>query len=294
MFLPSLIFAKTDLSISQADITLSKDALFAGQSVRIYARVFDTGDTDVSGLVVFLDNGKEIATPQPVSIRAGMYDDVYIDWVPKQGNHDIKANLTGLSLKDDVLENNSTTKSGILVDQDTDGDGVGDSKDPDTDGDGLTNEEEVTGGTNPAKADTDGDGVGDKVDVFPFDKTEWRDTNKNGVGDNKDPDIDGDDLTNIQEKESGTNPLVADTDSDGVADGQEIKDSTNPLKADSVNVKKSQDNSPFDVSKWQAGLLGSIKDLFTSGNQYLYWGLGVLSLIIMYFLFRRKGRRRRN
>ncbi len=48
-----------------------------------------------------------------------------------------------------------------------------------------------------------------------------------------DEDLDFDGLTNKQEKEYGTNPLLADTDMDGLEDGYEILTSkTDPLKAD--------------------------------------------------------------
>jgi hypothetical protein len=46
-------------------------------------------------------------------------------------------------------------------------------------------------------------------------------------GDNGDPD--NDDLTNLQEMQHGTNPLVADTDGDGWPDGVEVADGKDPL-----------------------------------------------------------------
>lgn len=273
MFLPVLVFAKTDLSITETDITFSKDEPLEGDVVRVYARIFNNGDTDASGFVVFLDNGKEMADPQPVSIRVNTFDDVFIDWTTKQGKHDIKASIVGLNPKDEVVDNNSTTKKAFLVDIDTDKDGLADEKDTDADNDGLVNDEEIKLSTNPKLADTDGDKVNDKIDVFPLDKTEWRDTNNNGIGDNKDPDIDGDGLTNEQEKQLGTNPLVAD----------------NPTQQEQNSA---QNNSSPDKSLLQASLFGSIKDLFTGENKYLFWGLGVFSLIILYFMFRKKKRRR--
>ena len=57
-------FAKTDLSIAENDITFSKLEPLDGDLVRIYARVFNAGDGEVSGFVVFLSNGKEIADRQ--------------------------------------------------------------------------------------------------------------------------------------------------------------------------------------------------------------------------------------
>jgi hypothetical protein len=50
---------------------------------------------------------------------------------------------------------------------DLDKDGTGDVCDSDRDGDGVSNADEATRGTDPAKADTDGDGKGDATDVCP-------------------------------------------------------------------------------------------------------------------------------
>lgn len=65
----------------------------------------------------------------------------------------------------------------------------------DTDGDGLTNSEEITAGTDPAKADTDVDGLTDKEEI-----NLWK-----------------------------TDPRNPDTDKDGFKDGAEVKNGYNPL-----------------------------------------------------------------
>lgn len=65
----------------------------------------------------------------------------------------------------------------------------------DTDGDGLTDDEEKTLSTDPAKIDTDVDGLTDREEVKVF----------------------------------GTDPLKADTDGDGYADGAEVKNGYNPM-----------------------------------------------------------------
>jgi len=47
-------------------------------------------------------------------------------------------------------------------------------------------------------------------------------------------DDDGDGLTNVEEAELGTNPLVADTDNDGYSDGQEVQAGTDPGDSEDV------------------------------------------------------------
>lgn len=278
-----MVFAKTDLSISETDITFSKEEILDGDLVRIYARIFNTGDADISGQVVFLDNSKEIAEHQLISVKANTYDDVFIDWKTKQGNHDIKASVIGLNPLDDNIENNSAVRKNILVDLDTDNDGIGNEKDADDDNDGLSDEEEAKIGTDPKKSDTDGDGVSDKVDAFPKDKTESRDTDLDGLGDNKDLDNDNDGVFDQDELfKYGTNPLNIDTDSDSLPDKQEIETGTDPIKADAKKQTFSQ-----------ASLLDSIIGFFGGNKNYAYLAMGVLALLILYFLFFRRKRRRR-
>lgn len=288
--------AKTDLSIAETDITFSKPEPLDGDLIKVYARVFNSGDNDVSGYVIFLSDGKKMADPQPISLKPNTYDDVFINWKVKAGTYNIEAKIIGLNPADDNIGNNETIKKGFFVDLDTDKDGIGNSKDPDEDNDGLTNEEEVTKGTNPLLADTDGDKVNDKIDAFPLDKTEWRDTNSNGVGDNKDPDADGDGLANQDEiQKYGTNPLSSDSDNDGLNDKQEIQANTDPNKPDTDGdgTIDSKDKFPLDASKYGASLMDSLTASLLNSKNYPYLIFGIpAALLVLFFLFRKKGKRR--
>lgn len=265
--------AKTDLSITETDITFSKADPLNGDLIRVYARVFNAGDTDVSGRVVFLSDGAQMSDPQAISLKPSTYDDVFVDWKVKAGTYNVEAKIVGLIPQDDDIENNKTVKKSFFVDYDTDGDGIGDSKDLDDDNDDLNDEEEKIKGTDPLLADTDGDKVNDKIDEFPLDKTEWRDTDKDSVGDNKDPDADGDGLNNEDETQKyGTNPLNADSDNDGFLDQKEIEGNTNPNQVNKTSM------SPADFT---AGLLNSKNSI------YLIFG-GPFALLVLLLLFHRK------
>ena len=137
---------------------------------------------------------------------------------------------------------------------DTDGDSVPDYLDADNsdgpmadpDGDGLTNAEEVTNGTDPAKADTDGDGIPDGVEINTTHTDPTKaDSDGDGLPDgaevnttHTDPvlaDTDGDGLSDgVEVNTTHTDPVLADTDGDGLPDGVEVNSSkTDPLQPDS-------------------------------------------------------------
>ena len=146
---------------------------------------------------------------------------------------------------------------------DADGDGLSDAQEaelgtdpanPDTDGDGLFDGAEVTAATDPALADSDGDGFGDNAEVvngsdpndaasvppgeptIDTDGDQLTDTQEVELGTNPQlADSDGDGLTDFAEvgfepgSATGTDPLVVDTDGDGVGDGDEVANGTDPL-----------------------------------------------------------------
>ncbi|MEO0461602.1 MAG: hypothetical protein AAF127_00600 [Pseudomonadota bacterium] len=81
----------------------------------------------------------------------------------------------------------------------------------------------------PLAVDTDADGVEDAFDGFPKDAQRWADTDRDGREDSEDDDIDGDGLTNAEERSAGTFPYKADSDGDGIDDRRELDAGTNPV-----------------------------------------------------------------
>lgn len=87
----------------------------------------------------------------------------------------------------------------------------------DLDGDALSNLAEITAGTDPFEPDTDGDGMPDGWEML---------YNLNPLS-NEDANLDsdpggGDNLTNYQEYQRGTNPTNRDSDDDGLNDYDEV------------------------------------------------------------------------
>ena len=128
LFSAPIAFAKTDLSISESDISFSKNDMVGGETVRIYARVFNVGDIDALGSVIFLANAKEISAPQSVSLKPNTYDDVYVDWKPVADTFTIEVKIVGVNPKEDDVDNNSTLKKDVLVSPDNNHNGIPDAK----------------------------------------------------------------------------------------------------------------------------------------------------------------------
>ena len=107
--------AKVDLSLKVSDITFSKEDPLEGDKIRIFARIFNVGDVDVYGFVVFLINDEIITDPQPISIKASTYDDVFIDWQIKEGIYDVQAKIIGTNFQDESPIDNVATRENISL-----------------------------------------------------------------------------------------------------------------------------------------------------------------------------------
>ena len=273
--------AKSDLSLNVSDITFSKTEPLAGEKVRVFGRVFNTGDEDVYGFVIFSVNGEEIADPQPISVKVGTYDDVFVDWVVTAGNYSVGAKIAATRPADEDETNDAAVQENYFVDLDSDGDGIGDSRDFDNDNDGLSDEEEKTLGTDPRHPDSDGDGVIDSEDAFPLDVTEWQDTDNDGLGDKADIDDDNDGLTDEEELlVYGTDPLKADTDGDGISDKKEVDLNVGFLKP----TRNEWDAAKLGLASVAEAVKGEVKkDNLLIG--YLFATFGFLSIIFLILRF---------
>jgi hypothetical protein len=160
-----------DLGMSPQDVSLSKESnnLIAGERIRVSTTVFNRGNTDATGTVLFLIGGRMVGQAG-ISLRpGGVYDKFFIDIVVPQNDFNIAIRVANVQPEDTNLANNEILSPMFHVQQDNDNDGIGDDIDTDDDNDGLPDDYEIQTGTDPKKWDTDGDGVNDKDDAFPLD-----------------------------------------------------------------------------------------------------------------------------
>ncbi len=273
---------KGDLYFSENAMRLSPENPIINKKIRIYFRVENTSQADMKGVVRAYDitESRRISTEQSFTTIQGKAADIYWDFTPKAaGVHEITFRIIPWeNYSENSIENDKITKK-IFVDNDLDGDGVGDQVDPDDDNDGVNDNDDLFPLNGKEWADSDGDGTGDNADLdddndgildvddeFPNDSSEGKDTDKDGKGDNTDEDDDNDGIVDEREILNGTNPLIADTDGDGVDDGADDypldsnfqKDTDRdgiPNKEDNDDdgdgVKDYEDIFPEDKNEWQ-------------------------------------------
>lgn len=199
MLAPMYGYASTaDMSISSSDFRFSKDTFVAGDTVRVYIRVRNLGDVDITGYIAFYSGATLIDSSQVVTLVAeGAYEEVWVDYtIPHSENFNIRALVKATEPQDSNSSNNEALSPlySIVVDDDgdgigddsdnclgvsnssqldSDGDGAGDACDSDDDNDRLSDSVEDELGTDPTDSDTDNDGYSDADDVYPLDETKY-------------------------------------------------------------------------------------------------------------------------
>lgn len=189
-----------DLSVSQGSISFLPENFFVGQTVRIYTTVDQAGSSDTEGTVEFRA-GEQVIGSKPISLKAGgRPEEAWINWTPtKVGDQTVEITVRPEAGYTDMVQGNNSVTERVFVDQDTDGDGIG----------------------NQADTDDDNDGTPDVRDMFPLDSKKSKDTDGDGIDDSIDSDDDNDGVYDFEEIQRGTSLTERDTDHDGVTDARD-------------------------------------------------------------------------
>lgn len=177
-FFPCAVRASyVDLSFGENAISFSESTLYAGETIRIYARVRNVGDTDATASVMFYQGGMIVGQSQAVSLRTnGNSDDVYVDFTVPNGTFNIRAVLQGSSPQDMNPANDATQTALFYPIVDADRDSVIDDEDNcvnDVNVDQIDTDHDDIGDV--CDEDDDGDGVPDPSDQYPLDPSKSAD-----------------------------------------------------------------------------------------------------------------------
>ncbi len=132
----------------------SSEPVFDHVPTRIYVALRNNTPHDLTGTIRFADNGKRIGS-SPVSALSGRLVEAWVDWVPTAGSHTLSVDLSDAVLH--VIGEGTrpadiagiTIEDTLIVDYDTDKDGVGNETDTDDDNDGVADVDEKTRGSDP-------------------------------------------------------------------------------------------------------------------------------------------------
>ncbi|MCK5038174.1 MAG: hypothetical protein KAS16_03655, partial [Thermoplasmata archaeon] len=229
--IPDLVLENTGVSID------APDGLFDGENIEIAVEVKNTGIADATGVfVTFEMNDIEIGN-KTIDIVQGGSTNATITWEAVQGNNTLSVLVDPLNAIEESFENNNNATRTIVIDLDTDEDGIGDTMDTDIDGDGYNNTDDDfpldenewldtddDGTGDNTDTDDDGDGVNDQDDDFPLDPTEDTDTDEDGIGNNADTDDDDDGILDIDDDFPLDETETEDYDEDGIGDNADLDD----------------------------------------------------------------------
>ncbi len=135
----------------------SNEHVFVDTPTRVYVALRNNTEHDLTGTVLFTDNGKRIGSSY-VSTLSGRLVEAWVDWVPTYGEHKITAYVSDAELhvigkgKESIDMTSIVAEDTLLVDYDTDHDGIGNETDTDDDNDTVSDLEEQSRGTNPVVA----------------------------------------------------------------------------------------------------------------------------------------------
>lgn len=176
LWLPGFVHAgEVDLSIKSASIRFSETTLYAGETVRIYATVKNSGDIDATAQVFFYQSDTLIGASQIISVVAGGSDDVFVDYRLPAGSFNIRAVIQGAEPGDNNTANDMAMTPLFKTVSDDDRDGIENDQDNCVD-DKNTDQSDIDhdGKGDECDRDMDGDGAANGDDEYPRDASKTK------------------------------------------------------------------------------------------------------------------------
>lgn len=152
--MPVTTFAQSSNIGIVTGIWFSEDVFFSGDPIRIYTAVQNNSGEDIEGDVEFFDNDISIGKKDFTAPNSRVVE-VWLDTTVTKGQHDYSVTFTEAQInKSGEVPKTITPRSikssdTIIVDNDSDGDNIGDTEDLDDDNDGFSDIEEITKGSDP-------------------------------------------------------------------------------------------------------------------------------------------------
>jgi hypothetical protein len=154
IFIPLFSFASEPNAGFVQGLWYSSEPVFVGVPTRIYVAVRNNTEHDLTGTVRFMDNDVRIGSSE-ISALSGRLVEAWVDWTPTDGEHNISAIVTDAELHviggktESIDVGGVTAEDSVIVDFDTDKDGVGNATDTDDDNDSILDTDEKARGSNP-------------------------------------------------------------------------------------------------------------------------------------------------
>jgi len=152
--MPVTMFAQSSNIGIVTGIWFSEDVFFSGDPIRIYTAVQNNSGEDIEGDVEFFDNDISIGKKDFTAPNSRVVE-VWLDTTVTKGKHNYSVTFTEAQInKSGEVPKTITPRSikssdTIIVDNDSDGDNIGDTEDLDDDNDGFSDIEEITKGSDP-------------------------------------------------------------------------------------------------------------------------------------------------
>ncbi len=208
LFLPFYANAETaDVGFVGVAPKFSKEVMYVGDTIRVYARVRNNGDVDIYGTVGFYLGDILLGNEQPFSApKAGFDEEVFTDFTVPTGAFNVAARINSTTPTDIRVDDNYIQSTQFIPIPDDDRDGV------------LNANDNCSKISNADQKDTDKDGEGDACDI----------------------DDDNDTITDEMEiNELGTDPVLVDTDKDGKQDANDKNPTVFDAPADATTANES-------------------------------------------------------